>query len=204
MNSGTTMMRVYVALKRRIMTNGFRPGEKLDPGRLASELASSATPVRDALYRLSGERLIEAWQQEGFRIPLVTEASLRELYVWSAELVGVAIKLASRVTPSLPDEEGAYSILDIGDVFSATAAASRNFEIRAAIANLNDRCGVVRLVETRFLPENSDFDMIDRALRERRWPDLATAIEHYHTARLAIVPALAESLRPRHESTDPY
>jgi DNA-binding transcriptional MocR family regulator len=200
MNSGTTMMRIYGALKTRIMSNDFMPGEKLDPARLANELASSATPVRDALYRLAGERLIEAWQQEGFRIPLVTEASLRELYVWSAELIGVAIKLASRGTSGeFPSAPSPYASHDMSDVFNAIAAVGRNFEIRAVVANLNDRCGAVRHVEPQFLHESPDYPAFDRTLQNRRWPDLAVMIEHYHATRLAIVPALAELLRPRHE-----
>jgi hypothetical protein len=197
------MMRVYTTLKNRIMTNGFMPGEKLDPARLASELSSSATPVRDALYRLTGERLIDTWQQEGFRIPLVTEASLRELYVWSAELIGVAIKLASRISAgALPNEESTSVIHDIGDVFTAIAVASRSYEIRAAVASLNDRCGTARHLEPRVLDGIPDYGTISTALQDRQWCAVAAAIDDYHDKRLAIVPMLAERLRPRNESND--
>ena len=59
MNSGPTSERVYGALRERILANVFAPGARLDPAVLASELASSVTPVRDALHLLAGEQLVE-------------------------------------------------------------------------------------------------------------------------------------------------
>ena len=48
------MERVYIELKARAMRGEFAPGERLDPAVLARNLEVSATPVRDALHRLSG------------------------------------------------------------------------------------------------------------------------------------------------------
>ena len=59
------MERVYFELKAKVMRAAFAPGERLDPAQLARNLGVSPTPVRDALHRLSGERLIETWHQEG-------------------------------------------------------------------------------------------------------------------------------------------
>ena len=52
MSPGLTTERVYKVLKIQIMHGQRMPGERLDPARLASELNSSATPVRDALHRV--------------------------------------------------------------------------------------------------------------------------------------------------------
>jgi DNA-binding GntR family transcriptional regulator len=90
------MARVYQALKARVMAGAFAPGERIDPARLSADLAASATPIREALHRLAGERLVESWQQEGFRQPFVTEANLRDLYGWSEDLLRLLLRAIER------------------------------------------------------------------------------------------------------------
>ena len=67
MSPGQTTDRIYHLLKAQIMRGLKRPGERLDPVWLAADLSASATPVRDALHQLLGERMVEAWpsQSEG-------------------------------------------------------------------------------------------------------------------------------------------
>ena len=60
MSAGTTMERVYLELKARIVAAELPPGTRLGPAELAKILDASPTPVRDALYRLSGERVVES------------------------------------------------------------------------------------------------------------------------------------------------
>ena len=79
MSPGATMERVYRVLKAQVMHGEFAPGERLDPSVLARDLGASPTPVRDALHRLSGERLVDSWHQEGLRQPIVGEGDLRDL-----------------------------------------------------------------------------------------------------------------------------
>ena len=55
MSPGATMELVYAELKAKVMRGDFAPGERLEPAQLARVLGVSPTPVRDALYRLSGE-----------------------------------------------------------------------------------------------------------------------------------------------------
>ena len=92
MSPGATMERVYIDLKVRIMSGAYPPGTRLDPRQLARALGASATPVRDALHRLSGERIVDSWHQEGFRQPLLAEADLVELYEWGGMLLALALK----------------------------------------------------------------------------------------------------------------
>ncbi|QCI78807.1 GntR family transcriptional regulator [Hankyongella ginsenosidimutans] len=54
---------------------------KLEPAGLAAELNSSVTPVRDALHRLAGERLVESWTSEGFHLPHVKVRLARPLHL---------------------------------------------------------------------------------------------------------------------------
>lgn len=85
-----TFDRVYAALKQRLREGAFHPGDKLEPAALSDELNASVTPVRDALHRLVGERMVEAPRHEGFRAPLPTESALRQLYAWHLDLVLLA------------------------------------------------------------------------------------------------------------------
>ena len=82
-----TFERVYVAIRQRLREGLYRPGERLEPAVLSDELNASVTPVRDALHRLTGERLVEAPRHEGFRTPMMTESLLRHLYGWHLDLL---------------------------------------------------------------------------------------------------------------------
>ena len=96
MNAGPTSERIYIALKQLIFERRFRPGEKLDPGRLADELGSSVTPVRDALHVLAGEGLIETRISEGYALPLIDEPGLKDLYRWCSGVFQLAVRTAPR------------------------------------------------------------------------------------------------------------
>src|SRR5690349_3688178 len=91
MTSPGTFERVYAAIKQRLREGVYRPGERLEPALLAEELNASVTPVRDALHRLTGERLVETPRHEGFRVPMMTEPLLRFLYGWHLALLLLAV-----------------------------------------------------------------------------------------------------------------
>ena len=99
MNPGVTAERVYEGLKRLLLSGDHVPGERIELARFAEELASSVTPVRDALHRLAGERLIEMRTGDGFHLPMVTESALRALYAWTGDLARLAVR-ASPAGPS--------------------------------------------------------------------------------------------------------
>ena len=85
-----TFERVYSAIRDQLQKGTFRPGERLEPAVFSDQLSASITPIRDALHRLTGERLVEAPRHEGFRVPLVTESMLRHLYTWHLDLLLLA------------------------------------------------------------------------------------------------------------------
>ena len=86
-----TFERVYAAIKRQLREGVFRPGDRLEPAVLSEQLNASVTPVRDALHRPTGERLVEAPRHEGFRVPMLTETMLRHLYAWHRDLLLLAL-----------------------------------------------------------------------------------------------------------------
>src|SRR3954447_9824459 len=86
-----TFERVYAAIKEQLRRGFYRPGDRLEPALLSDQHNASVTPVRDALHRLTGERLVEAPRHEGFRVPVLTEGTLRHLYAWHRDLLFLAI-----------------------------------------------------------------------------------------------------------------
>lgn len=200
MSSGVTAERVYDALKRRLLSGALLPGEKLEPARLADDFSSSVTPVRDALHRLTGERLVETRTSDGFHLPLVTEPGLRDLYGWNAELVRLIARswrrdaIGSALASDLPaDLAGATRTL-----FDRFALRSANPEHREQIASSNDRLTAARHAEGRVLSELED-EL--RALAETfdREPasQLLQRIDAYHRRRYRAVPAIVRALYER-------
>lgn len=204
MSPGATMERVYRELKARAMRGEFAPGERLDPSVLARDLDASATPVRDALHRLSGERLIDSWHQEGFRQPILAEADLHDLYEWAAALLTLA--LAGRIPdPTLPDSAPSESrdldyAADVARLFRAIAWLSANRELRFAVSNLIDRSHAFRAAELRVDRGcSAAVAAMDEDFRFRRWGALRAKITRFHHRRLAFAGRVVAEMRPREQ-----
>jgi len=202
MSPGATMERVYRDLKARIMNGEFAPGERLDPAQLAEGLAASATPVRDALHRLSGERLVDSWHQEGFRQPLMAEAELHDLYAWSAALLRLALagRHETPLVAGAPFGEPAPRDYagEIAAFFRAVAWRSENCEMRQAIVSLVERCHAVRGAELRVDPAcRADLAAMEEDFRFARWSSLRGKITRFHRRRAAFAGRVVAALRPR-------
>ncbi|MGL4651592.1 MAG: GntR family transcriptional regulator [Caldilineaceae bacterium] len=64
---------VYEALKERIMDQKYPTDERINIDAVAADLGVSQTPVREALARLSAERLVKMEPYKGYRVsPLLT------------------------------------------------------------------------------------------------------------------------------------
>ena len=194
MNSGATAERVYEALRRRIMAREFRPGDRLDPAALAETLASSVTPVRDALHMLAGERLVETRTSDGFHLPSIDEPGLKDLYGWTNDVVGLAIRVW-RPAPLPP--LGGSPEADIAErsakLFAAIASGSDNLEHRHAVFALNARLHAVRTVEPRVIGGvDAELEAIGAGLAEGDRQSLRRLVASYHRRRLR---AAAEIVR---------
>jgi DNA-binding transcriptional MocR family regulator len=205
MSPGATMELVYSELKAKIMRGDFAPGERLEPAQLAKQLGVSPTPVRDALYRLSGERLIEAWRHEGFRQPILAEADLHDLYAWAASLLALALD-GQPPDPQIPQrsfsDSGAQAYSErVAALFRAIAWTSTNRELRFAIVSLIERCHVFRLAEAR-VDQRCDPAIVamDDDFRFGRWSALRSKITRFHRRRIVLAGRVVAELRPREEA----
>lgn len=201
MSPGATMERVYRELKEQIVSGHFAPGSRLEPAHLAHELAASATPVRDALQRLSGERLVESRHHEGFRQPVLGESDLRDVYAWLEALLRLALRSPGAPPPRLGGGSAAATPDDyprrIADLSRAIALQSGNRELHFAVFNAVDRCQVLRPAELAVDPASVDvLRAMEADLEAGRWRDLRKKIGHFHRVRIAAAGRIAERLRP--------
>lgn len=191
MNPAPVFDRVYAALKEILREGDMPPGAHLDPAQLAGRLVASITPVRDALHRLAGERLIDAGN-DGFAVVTMSEPDLRDLYDWNLQLLRLALQtsLSSRFTYSAIDTN-ALAADQAGHLFTAIAARSPNQEHRLAIEAVNDRLHAVRLLEPSMLA-GTDEEYHAMATADLR--TLRTLLGTYHRRRIAAVPLLIRAL----------
>lgn len=87
---------VVDALRDRILSGGFPPGERLVEGRLSEELGVSRMPVREALRQLASEGLVTIEPRRGATVTQFNEEQMRELVEVRATLEGLNAKLAAR------------------------------------------------------------------------------------------------------------
>ncbi|HEU0102467.1 MAG TPA: GntR family transcriptional regulator [Mycobacteriales bacterium] len=67
-------------LRTAILAGELRPGERLRPNELATRLGVSPTPLREALFRLEADGLVESVPHKGTRVTPLTRSSLTQLY----------------------------------------------------------------------------------------------------------------------------
>jgi len=84
----------YHRLKKDIIRNVFKPGEKLLMSRLKERYDLGVGPLREALSQLVAERLVVAISQRGFRVAPMSLAELADLYDARAQIEGLLLRLA--------------------------------------------------------------------------------------------------------------
>jgi DNA-binding GntR family transcriptional regulator len=70
---------VYEKLRQDILKGDFKPGQRLHIELVAGRYGVGTNPVREALNRLSSDRLVDRKDQRGFFVPPISVADLREL-----------------------------------------------------------------------------------------------------------------------------
>ncbi|WP_165356511.1 GntR family transcriptional regulator [Sphingosinicella sp. BN140058] len=184
MSAGATFERVYLALREELGTGSLRAGGALEPSALASRLNASITPIRDALHRLVGERLVEAPRGDGFRVPLWTEMGLRYLYRWRERLLLGAIH--PRHWPIVTtDGAGTGTAVHRAEaVFSLIGSFSGNPEHENAIEQASARLRPVRAAEEKVLADTlAECAALEEMLADGGAP-LRRRLVAYHQRRI--------------------
>jgi DNA-binding GntR family transcriptional regulator len=91
---------VFQILRESILTQVFRPGERLDIKDLTTKLGVSLTPVRDAINRLASEGLIEVRPRSGTFVTDLSAEEVADTFEIRAALECLAAeKMITRATP---------------------------------------------------------------------------------------------------------
>lgn len=192
----------YAELKRRLLSGEFPLNVRLGEERLAALIGMSRTPIREALFRLHTEGLVDRWSDGGFRPVAPDVLVMRDIYEVRAALelaavrrpaqLGVehdrelleALRADWRQLADDVDHEPDPGFVAIDESFHLTLAeAAGNGVLVDQLQTLNDRIRVVRM---------QDF------MVEGRIP--ATVSEHLAIldALLGGAPELAERLLADH------
>lgn len=199
MSPGPIFDRVYAALKEQLLVGGWAPGAHLEPAMLGEELSASVTPVRDALHRLVGERLIEAQRHDGFRVPVITEGQLRMLYAWNGDLLAWALR--RQPWPVDMPETAVDRPSEPTLLFVDLARSAGDPELEHAIVTSGERLSPFRAVErTAFDDLDEESARLRRSLHDDNPIMLRRELAAYHKRRIRAVPQIVAA-RSRPEPT---
>jgi DNA-binding FadR family transcriptional regulator len=196
-NSSPTFDRVYPRIRTRILKGWWRPGERIDVAALADELGASITPVRDALYRLVGERLIVLGVSEGFAAPGLTEPGLRDRYHWSQMLVLLA--LGSRPTSAFELVKPPQDSVDLetwpARLFRDLAAATAQSALVVAMDSVGDQLAHARVIEVQLgIATLDELSALFSEVRNGTAAARRRAISRYHRRRMQQCGRIVEAM----------
>jgi DNA-binding GntR family transcriptional regulator len=136
-NEESLASKTYRTIKRDIITCVLPPGERIVQSQLAEQYGFTATPVRDALQRLSQEGLVTVIPRVGYVVTEVTLSDVFEIF----ELRSTAETAAARLAALRASEESLTRIADhalftytYGDRASYSEFLERNAEFHRSIA----------------------------------------------------------------------
>jgi DNA-binding GntR family transcriptional regulator len=87
---------LYNLLRKDLLHGVFAPGEKLTIAALSKRYGMGASSVREALSRLSSERLVERVEQRGFRVASLDWSELPVLFETRCQLESLALRASIR------------------------------------------------------------------------------------------------------------
>ena len=103
--SGTLSEHVFRRIQSAIVRGEIAPGSKISEPELARAYGISRGPLREAIHRLEGQRLLVRIPHVGARVVSLSHAELIELYEIRESLEGMACRLAAeRMTVEEIDE----------------------------------------------------------------------------------------------------
>jgi len=161
-------------LVEAIVSGELGPGEKLSEPELAQRFGTSRGPLREALQRVEGMRLVERRPHQGARVAVIDRRGLADLYDVREALEGMACRLAAEaMTPQ-----------EIGDLRQLLIDHERLPEVRA------DRS---------YFQEEGYLDFHFRVVHASRNQELIAVLagQLYHRVRLYRYRSSHKSRRPQ-------
>ena len=184
------------ALRDQLRRGRLVSGEPLTITDLAHDLGLSATPVREALSRLAGERLIEDRRGRGYFAPRFDVSDLVELY-GLRRLYLVEALASDGGPPSFPPPEasdpGLPPSAQMVKAFDWIVARAGNRALFDVYRQIGERLAPAVRVEGQVFPLADELAELAAALDDP--PRLRTVLARLHAARRQRAPELMRALR---------
>ena len=94
LNNATVSERIYSAICKDILEQKLIPGEKLTIKKLHEMYHVSSSPIREALFRLQQDGLIEYRSNAGMRVMELTKKDVDEIYMLLTEFDSIALRMS--------------------------------------------------------------------------------------------------------------
>ena len=95
MATNTFSDETYDRLRQQILDGSLKPGTRLLQHDLARQLGLSRVPLREAIRKLEGERLVVVVPRRGVTVPDLSDADLNDLYLIRIQLEPIAFRRAA-------------------------------------------------------------------------------------------------------------
>lgn len=186
-----TSERAYQEIKARLMAGRFRLRQRLDATAIATDLAVSTTPVREALLRLTAERLVAFRPSHGFSVAMWSESGLRDLYRWRGELAELALNSVSSLSP--PIRVVARNYPDQTAALLTALQSGTHGELVASARNADDRLHIARVAERDLWADvEEELTPLDEAIEKGDVGGLKIALRRYSGKRVAAAKAIRD------------
>lgn len=200
-----TQDRIFNAVKADYLSGRIRPGPRIDLQVIADRHRASTTPVREAIHRLIGERLIEPHPDGGFRLVTADTLRLTHLYTWYCQQMLAALhllrdtSLARALEPfrrSATSTEPLLQAERADRIFQEIANATGNNEMIDQIAAANERLRYPRLVEAGLFPNiGRELENLTRNGALSGIANVRRRITAYHDRRILHATEIARAVR---------
>jgi len=87
---------IIESLRNRLVNGHFEPGQRLQAEKLREDYQCSASTIRESLFRLSTEGLVEFLEQRGFRMPRISAKLQHDLTLMRIMLESEGARLSIR------------------------------------------------------------------------------------------------------------
>ena len=210
--------KVYAAIRNDILNGLIAPGERMIETRLASQIKTSRTPVREALHMLEREGLLEAIPRVGYRVKALRQDEVEEICEirrvnetlaaqWAMERI--TAKELQALEENLFNSEGEVkrgnpkSFVDLDAEFHEILARASGSERLQELCQLLRRHMLRYRIESIFLEENvlqaiSGHRQIFQCIKEKDPEGVEEAIKmHLETSKNDILKYAFGSIKSR-------
>lgn len=191
--------RAYQRLRHDIL-NGIVNAGPVDIRRFGDTLRMSVTPVREALARLSAERLVRPAPHHGYVIIQLSPRRLENLYELSGVLLQLAVRrckaaMRTRGDDAPPPRDMRSYAAGMTSLLGEIARAQGNLELCEHLEAISDRLLPARRCETVVFPgAREELEALAQLWDKRQFQRLGGWLDAHLVSRIAHVDAIARAL----------